>query len=149
MKTVYYSEILDNYFASEEECKLAERKYREAKRKENQEKKIREEEMSKLEAAYQHVLEVEKQADQMVNEAEEEYEKIFTAFIEKYGFDCLLKDCKEEAIKEAINTTPDSNLKKGDIDGDRIKSLTEEEEEELKDLIAIANLLGIGIIVNS
>ena len=121
MKTVYYSEILKKYFDSEEECKAAEKKIRDEKRKEAQARKLREEEYKKVEQAIDNVTKAHEEAQKMIEAAEKECDRVYEEFISKYGiegFEGILMGVKEKEDNEK-----EKNLKErivnSNYDGDR------------------------------
>ena len=121
MKTVYYSEILKEYFDSEEECKAAEKKIRDEKRKEAQARKLREEEYKKVEQAIDNVTKAHEEAQKMIETAEKECDRVYEEFIGKYGmegFEDILMGVKEKEDKEKEKNFKERMLN-SDHDGDR------------------------------
>lgn len=82
---LYYSEILNKKFVTEEECKEAEAKFALEKTKKEEALKVKAEDAKKVEEALQNVLKVRKEANKTIAAAEEEYLKLRDEFVKKYG----------------------------------------------------------------
>lgn len=147
MKIVYYSEILKKYFNSEEECKTAEKKIIDEKRKEAQAKKLREEEYKKVEQAIDNVTKAHEEAQKVIEAAEKEYNRVYEEFIGKYGIEGLEDilmgvkkkedDKKEKNLKERMFNSGyngDRKFRQNEKMRDPNKTRSyKEEEKALKD----------------
>ena len=92
MKQVFYSEKLQKYFDSEEECKAEEEKFDKALAEKEQAKEARAKDASDVEEAYRNALAVRKEVSRIiadakreVDEADREYFKARREFVNKYG----------------------------------------------------------------
>ncbi len=82
---LYYSEILNKKFVTEEELRAAEEKFALAKKEKEEADNIKKEDAKKVEEALQHLLKVKKEANKAVATAQDEYLKLRDEFVKKYG----------------------------------------------------------------
>ena len=92
MKKVFYSEVLDKYFDSKEECLEEERKHEEVEQAKVKAKETRAEDAKKVEEAFRATVEARKKAseiiqgaNQLIDEADKAYYEARKEFVEKYG----------------------------------------------------------------
>lgn len=82
---LYYSEILNKKFVTEQELKDAEAKYAQEKADKDLALKIKKEKAKQVEDALTHLLEVKKEASKTVKVAEDAYLKVRDEFVKQYG----------------------------------------------------------------
>ena len=82
---LYYSEILNKKFVTEEELRAAEEKYAQKQKEKENEAIQRKEDAKKVEDAANHFLEVKRETSKTVQAAYDEFVKLRDQFIQKYG----------------------------------------------------------------